>query len=187
MLARYKSTFILVLLLGLLYGSYYYWFRTPKESIAPSATPEIVQLFNYTETDIAEVSWKYASGSGTLQRSDAGWKLVSPPVSVDQAKVGAFISSFTRLDGQYRYSLDKVSKETAGVNNPSYTLTVKKKDGNVQTLLIGRQAIGGDYYYAFKEDTDFVTLLSSYVISGMEIDPYSLSPSPSGSPAAMTP
>lgn len=184
--SRITSFISLSLLFVALLGVYWYGFKDrtpPSENQSAVATP--IELIALETTNIQEVTWTFTSTKGTLQQNqDSTWKLVDPAISVDNSKASLFVSSISRLSGQRKYPFSEVSKENAGLITPEITLAFKMKDGASHKVLIGKKTIDGEYYYAAKEGQDFSVLLSAYVVEDMRKDPYSLVPSPSGSPVA---
>jgi hypothetical protein len=188
-MSRFRRTFLLVLVFVAFFSFFciYQKDKKPPEPKSDAAAPETYQLTSYKPENLSEISWKSASYSATLQNpGDQKWKLITPPILSDEAKSKSYVDSLISLTGTQKIKAKDLTPADTGLNAPTLTINVKKKDNSTELLKIGAKTVDGDYYYSTKEGSDTITLLSSYVIDDLNKDPESLKPDPSVSPISST-
>lgn len=185
MKSRLSSSFILLLLCGVLGAVYWFGFKdkTPAPTTEPAPTREQIEITNFDTSQVQEVSWEAGSTKGTVQRvSDSEWKLINPPIAVDQEKAQSLATTASKISGENKYSFGELSKKDAGFDFPTSVVTIKTKDGKSERIIVGKKTIDESYYYVTKDGLDYSTLVYTYLIDDLSQDPYSLGPSPSTSP-----
>jgi hypothetical protein len=190
MFQRSRSTFFLVLVFVALFA--YFWFyqkdQKPKEEDT-GPKYESVKLVDTAVADIKTIKWNTATYSGELTREGEGWKMITPSgIQVDSEKTQSFITSITNFTGDQKISTNELSLQDAGLDKPRATVTITNKDGKAEVVKIGKRAFDESYFYAQKEGSNDITLLSSFTIEELEKDPTELksvpvapSPLPMGS------
>ncbi len=189
-MGRFRSTAVLVLLFVALFS--YFWIyqkdkKAPEPTPDPASAPlESVALATFKADDLAEISWKSASYSATIQNS-SGWKLTQPSLPSDPIKVKSYVDSVVSLSGSRKYDSKDLSASETGLDKPSLTVILQKKDNSSETIKVGNKTVDGDYYYATRDGFDAITLLGTYVIDDINKDPNTLKPDPaSASPVSST-
>ena len=130
----------------------------PKSDTAP-------KLFAIPEDQIAQLSLKRRDGAEIILKKNAAnkWEMVQPqPYRVDADAVNGITNSLTSLNAEEVVE-DKASNlRQYGLDSPSFELTVAKKDGKTQRLLIGDDTpTGGNVYAKLADDARVVSMNSS--------------------------
>ena len=113
---------------------------------------------------------KKGGDSTVLSKSDAGkWQITEPkPLPADQDSVSSLVSSLSSLSSD-KLVEDKASDLSSyGLNAPSEEITVKKKDGNTQKLLLGDDTPTGSGVYAKLENDPRIFTVATYVKSNLD-------------------
>jgi hypothetical protein len=173
MMGRMRSTLVLLLIFAVLFG--YFWTKErnrkpPETTNTDIPKVEDVTLTSGSLTDYSEVWWRYASVSARLKRSDNEWKVPDISLKTDTDKAKTFVGTLTNLKGQRKYSTKELKLSDVGLDMPFYTLTLKRNDGKEEMVKVGKKTVDNDYYYAMKDGSDVITLLSSYTVDELEHD-----------------
>jgi hypothetical protein len=161
---RSRSTIVLVLLLlGL--GAYVYWVELPKaEQEAKKKT-----LFEFKAEDAAEVALVYADREITVKKSGDDWRLTKPiDVAADSTTVKNLVNAIAECE--VKKELTDASSDLAqyGLDQPLVKVTVKLKDKELPTVLVGKNTPVGFSTYVQKADDKKVLLTASAFRSGMD-------------------
>lgn len=184
MRSRFGSvSFLLLIFIGL---AVVYWFgfkdKTPPAVNQPVATRESVSLVALDVAQVQEISWNYQTTKAKMSHvSDSEWKLVEPSIVADGAQLTEYARSALDIRGENKYPFTQVSREDAGLNSPTLTISIVTKDNKAEKVIVGKETLDKEFYYASKDGLDFSTLLSSYLVENLKKDPYSLTPLPSAS------
>lgn len=158
-----------ILLAGL--GGAAYWsekHKKPENKPAADAAPKILTI---PEDQFKQLALNKKGGDSTvLSKSDAGkWQITGPkPLPADQDSVSSLVSSLSSLSSD-KLVEDKASDLSSyGLNAPSEEITVKKKDGNTQKLLLGDDTPTGSGVYAKLENDPRIFTVATYVKSNLD-------------------
>ena len=158
-----------ILLAGL--GGAAYWsekHKKPENKPAADAAPKILTI---PEDQFKQLALNKKGGDSTvLSKSDAGkWQITGPkPLPADQDSVSSLVSSLSSLSSD-KLVEDKASDLSSyGLNAPSEEITVKKKDGNTQKLLLGDDTPTGNGVYAKLENDPRIFTVATYVKSNLD-------------------
>ncbi|MCU1275382.1 MAG: hypothetical protein JWO48_2813, partial [Bryobacterales bacterium] len=112
---------------------------------------------------------KKASDTTTLSKADGKWQIVQPkPLAADQDSVSSLVASLSSLSSE-RVVEDKVADLSSyGLAAPNQQVTVTRKDGKAQTLLIGDDTPTGSGAFAKLENDPRVFTIPTYVKSSLE-------------------
>ena len=107
---------------------------------------------------------KKASDTTTLSKADGKWQIIQPkPLAADQDSVGSLVSSLASLASD-RVIEDKGSDLSSyGLTAPNEQVTITRKDGKAQTLLIGDDTPTGSGAFAKLENDPRVFTIATYV------------------------
>ena len=145
-----KGLLIAVAALAVLGGLTWWSNRTQKAKEgkpAPDAAPKILTI---ADDQMQEIRIAKTGGETiTLRRSAAGkWEMTTPqPMPADQDAAGSIVSALASL------SADKLIEDKAadlapyGLINPGATVTVVRKDGKTDQLLVGDETPTGSGAY----------------------------------------
>jgi hypothetical protein len=161
---RFRTTIILILLLlGL--GAYVYWVELPKaEQEAKKKT-----LFEFTPADTTEVDLAYADREIVLKKSGDEWRLAKPiDAPADQTTAKNLVNAIAECE--VKKTLDETATDLPqyGLDQPFVKVTVKLKDKELPTILVGKNAPVGFSTYLKKADDPKIILTSSSFRSGMD-------------------
>ena len=121
-------------------GALYWSNKKQKAEAAKPATDTATKILTIPEDQIQEIKLKKTGAETTVLRKgdDGKWQIAEPkPLRADQDAVKSLVSSLSTL------TADKVVEDKAtdlsayGLNAPTLDVTITKKDGKSQDLLVG--------------------------------------------------
>ncbi|MFN7998985.1 MAG: DUF4340 domain-containing protein [Bryobacteraceae bacterium] len=166
-----RGLLVAVVVLALLGGALYWSNRKQKAEAAKPSTDTTTKVLSIPEDQIKEVRIKKVGADTTVVRKgdDGKWQIVEPkPLRADQDSVNSLASSLASLNA------DKVVEDKAtdlssyGLNTPTMDVTVTKKDGKSQDVLVGDETPTGSGAYAKLANDPHVYTIASYVKTGLE-------------------
>lgn len=168
-----KGLLIAVVLLAVLGGLV--WWSNRKEAAkaskgTDSATTKILTI---PEDQFQEIRIKKLTGEvNHLSRESGKWRMTEPkPLPADQDAVSSMVTSLASLNA------DKVIEEKAddlkpyGLTDPTLTVTIKRKDGKSDELLIGDDTPTGSGAYAKLPNDPRVFTIASFTKSSLDKRP----------------
>jgi hypothetical protein len=158
-----RSTWIvLVIFLAMVGLMYYLTQNKPAVDDETEATPVAPAEFLFTDTDGLPTGIDIQSTAGeqvSINRNEAGaWVLKQPiEAEADQGSAEAAASQLTSLR---IVSRPEVAPADAGLDQPSYIMTVELTGGTVKTVRIGDITPTESGYYTSVEDNGDVLIVS---------------------------
>ncbi len=159
-----RGLLIAAVVLAALAGGVWYSnkLETEKEGKAPAdASPKLLEIAEDQFQKI-EIS-KAGTDPVVLERDGADWKMTAPQaLPVDRDAVTSVVSTLSS------YTTERLVEEKAadlaafGLVQPQLTVTVTKKDGRAEKLLIGDEAPTGGGFFARKDGDPRVFTVFSY-------------------------
>lgn len=159
-----KGLLIAVVLLAVL-GGLTFWSNKKKAAEASKPADTANKVLSIPDDQIKEIKVQKAGAETLVLRRDDSkkWQIVEPkPLPADQDAAGQVATTIASLN------LDKSIEDKAadlapyGLNSPSTTVTVLRKDGKTDVLLIGDETPTGSGNYAkLGTDAKVFTLTSS--------------------------
>jgi hypothetical protein len=148
------------------------WWSEKKEKAdaakpSPDAPPKILTI---PEDQFKRIQLVKKAGDTTeLAKADGKWQIVQPkPLAADQDSVTSLVSSLASLTSD-RLIDDRPSDYSPyGFTTPTERVTITRKDGKVQTLLIGDDTPTGSDAYARLDGDPRVFTIASYVKTGVD-------------------
>lgn len=142
--------------------------ETAKEGKPPADAS--AKLLDIPEDQFAMIEIaKAGSTPVTLIRDGTDWKMVTPQsLAVDRDAMTSIVSTLSS------YSTDRLVEEKAedlkpfGLDAPTLTVSVKKKDASTEKLLIGSETPTGGGFFAKKEGDPRVFTIYSYNRSSLD-------------------
>ena len=166
---RFRSTLVLVLLLiGL--GAYVYWVEVPKsQEEAKKKT-----IFEFKPEEVTEVSLVYSDREIVLKKTGEDWRLTKPlDAPADPVAAKNLVNAIA--EAEVKKTLDDASDlGQYGLDQPFAKVSVKLKDKELPTILVGKTTPVGYSAYAKKADEPKVLLTTSAFRSGMDKQPKDL-------------
>jgi hypothetical protein len=132
--------------------------KKPKPDTAP-------KLLAIPEDQIAQLSLKRRDGEEVVLKKNAQnkWEMLQPkPYRVDADAASGVANALTSLNADEVVEEKAANLNQYGLANPSFELTVSKKDGKTQKLLFGDDTpTGGNVYAKLGDEARVVSLFSS--------------------------
>ena len=165
-----RGLLIAAALLALLAGGVWYSNKLEKEKEGKPPAEASPKLLEIPEDQFAMVELtKAGSAPVTLIREGTDWKMVAPQsLAVDRDAVNSIVSTLAS------YTTDRLVEEKAddlkpfGLDAPTLTASIKKKDGKTEKLLIGAETPTGGGFYAKKDGDPRVFTIYSYNRSSLD-------------------
>jgi hypothetical protein len=170
-----KGLLIAVVLLAVL-GGLVWWSNKAEAKKAAKGTDTGTKLLSIPADQFQEIQIKKLTGETVKLALDNGkWRIVEPkPLPADQDAVSSMVTTLSNL------SADKLIEEKAddlnayGLNQPTLDVTVKRKDGKTDEVLIGNDTPTGSGAYAKLPNDPRVFTVTSMVKSGLDKRPEDL-------------
>ncbi len=166
-----------VIVLAALGGALYWSNRKQKAETAKPAPDATTRILNIPEDQIQEIKLQKTGAEAVVLRKggDGNWQILQPkPLRADQDTARTLVSTLATLNA------DKVVEDKAadlspyGLTSPSLDVTVLKKDGKSQDLLLGDEPPTGGGAYAKLAGDAHVYTIASYVKTSLDKTPNDL-------------
>lgn len=183
-----RSTIILLAILAILGGSYWFYFRNNEINYAndgSTSTPPPQTNVSEVKTDkIKTLEWNQGTTSAQIRQFELGkWEFVNPvTLQLDNQKAISLAESIENLSGAPKISLSELSLKDAGLENPYAKVIITKDDGSQETILFGSTSVDGGSRYVHRQGSDHIVLVFTYKIDSLLQTPTELTPEPSPSP-----
>ena len=166
-----------VIVLAALGGALYWSNRKQKAEAAKPATDTATKILSVPEDQIKEVTLKKTGAEATVlqKAADGKWQITAPkPERADQDTVKTLVSSLATLNAD-KVVEDKATDLSAyGLTTPTLDVTVTKKDGKSQDLLVGDETPTSGGTYAKLAGDPHVYTIASYVKTSIDKTPNDL-------------
>jgi hypothetical protein len=165
-----RGLLIAAILLAALAGGVWYSNKLEKEKEGKPPEDSSAKLLDIPEDQFAMIEITKAGVTPvTLIRDGTDWKMVTPEsLAVDRDAATSIVSTLSS------YSTDRLVEENAtdlkpfGLDAPSLAVSVKKKDGSTEKLLIGSETPTGGGFFAKKDGDPRVFTIYSYNRSSLD-------------------
>jgi hypothetical protein len=145
--------------------------KEPSKDAA--ATPKLLEI---PDDQFQQITIKKLTGEViALKRDNGKWRMTQPKdLAADNDTVGSMTSSLGSL------TADKVVEEKAtdlkqfGLNDPTLDVTINRKDGKTDHLLVGDDTLTGSGAYAMVAGTTKVVTISSFAKTSLDKRPEDL-------------
>lgn len=156
------AALLLVVLGGLVWWSNK---KTAAEEAKPKTDTTTVKILSVPDDQIAGITLQKKAGEQVVLKKSAPskWEMVQPkPYRVDSDAVSSLTGTLNPLNADEVVEQKAANLAPFGLDAPSLQVTVAKKDGSSQTLLIGDDTpTGGDVYAKLASDPKVYTVSSS--------------------------
>lgn len=163
-----------VVLLALVGGLYWSNHRKPPEPAKSDTPPKILTL---TEADITKIDLKKKGGTEVLLAKNAAgkWEMSQPEkLPVDQEAASSMVSTLASLSSDRLVEEKGADLSQYGLNAPSLTVDITKKDGKTQQLLIGDDTPTGSGAFAKLENDPRIFTVATYSKTSIDKGPKDL-------------
>jgi len=168
-----KGLLIAVALLAVL-GGLIWW--SNKKQLAASKTPATTEtkILTIPEDQIQEIKIRHANGDTVDLRRDSGkWRLMATSaqpkeVGADPDTSSSLVSAVTSVTADKTIEDKATDISPYGLNHPTLDVTVTKKDGGANELLIGDDTPNASGSYAKLPNDPRVFTVLSFVKTGLD-------------------
>jgi Domain of unknown function (DUF4340) len=168
---KFRGLLVAVAVLAVLAGLSYW---SNKKKAAADAKPPAdasPKILTIPDDQFKQIKVAKTGGDTTvLQRGDDNkWKITEPkPLNADQDSVSSLVSTLSSLSSD-RLIEDKASDLSQyGLNKPTIEVTVTKKDGKTETVLLGDDTPTGGGEFAMRQGDPRVFTIASYVKTSVD-------------------
>jgi Domain of unknown function (DUF4340) len=164
-----KGLLIAVALLAVL-GGLIWW--SNKRQLAASKAPATTEtkILTIPEDQIQEIKIQHANGDIVDLRRDSGkWRIVQPKqLAADPDTSSSLVSALTSVTADKTIEDKATDISPYGLNHPTLDVTVTKKDGGTNELLIGDDTPNASGSYAKLPNDGRVFTVLSFVKTGLD-------------------
>src|SRR5579872_209332 len=136
---KFRGLLAAVVVLAALGGAAWWSEKKQKADAAKPPADASPKILSIPEDQFKQIDLVKKAGDTTeLAKADGKWQIVQPkPLAADQDSVKSLVSSLSSLASD-RLIEDKASDLSSyGLTAPSEQVAVTRKDGKVQTVLVG--------------------------------------------------
>lgn len=170
-----KGLLIAVVLLAVL-GGLVFWSNKKQAASAAKSTDTTTKILTIPDDQFQEIHVKKLTGeTENLVKDNGKWRMTAPQqLPADQDTVGSMTSQLTSLNA------DKIIEDKAtdlkpyGLDDPTLDITVKRKDGKTNELLIGDNTPTASGAYAKLAGDPRVFTIGTFVKSSLDKQPNDL-------------
>lgn len=171
-----KGLLIAVVLLAVLGGAVWWSNRQEAAKATKGTDANTTKILTIPEDQFQDIRIKKVTGEvQALSRDTGKWRLTAPAaLAADQDAVSSIVTNLASL------SADKVIEEKAddlkpfGLNDPTLVVTIKRKDGKTDELLVGDDTPNGSGSYAKLPNDPRVFTISTFTKSTLDKRPEDL-------------
>jgi len=167
---RFRGLLAAVIVLAALGGAAWWSERREKVNAGKPSADAPPKILSIPEGDFQQIQLAKKGGDTTLLKKAGGkWQIVQPkPLAADQDSVNSLVTSLSSLSSD-RLIEDKASDLSSyGLNSPAEQVAVTRKDGKVQTLLVGDDTPTGAGVFAKLESDPRVFTIASFAKSSLD-------------------
>jgi hypothetical protein len=168
-----KGLLIAVVLLAALGGVV--WWSNKQQASADSKKAETstTKLLSIPEDQFQDIRIKKVTGEVVDANRDSGkWKLTEPkPLPADQDAVSGIITNLSSLNADAVIEDKATDLKQYGLADPTLDITVKRKDGKTDELLVGDDTPTGSGAYAKLASSPRVVTIASFVKTSLDKKP----------------
>lgn len=165
-----KGLLISVVVLAVLGGLIWYSNKRQASSTEKSPTTAETKLLSIPEDQIQDIKIQHANGDTVeISKSSGKWRVVQPKdLSADPDASSSLVSALTSVTADKTIE-DKASDLSPyGLQKPTLTVTVTKKDGKTNGLLIGDDTPNNSGAYAKLPNDGHVYTVFSFVKTSLD-------------------
>jgi hypothetical protein len=170
-----KGLLIAVVLLAAL-GGVVWWSNKKQEAAAKSPANANTKLLSIPDDQFQEVRVKKVTGEVIdLRRENGRWQMIQPQqLRADQDSAGSIVSNLATLNADKLIDENATDLKPYGLSDPTLDVTVTKKDGKTEQVLIGDDTPTGSGAYAKLPHDSRIFTIGSIVKSSLDKTPEDL-------------
>ena len=166
-----KGLLIAVVLLAVLGGLT--WWSNKKQASASKTTDTANKLLSIPDDQFQEIKIKKLTGETIrLKRDNGKWQIVEPtPLPADQDSVASLVSTLANLNSDKVVEDKATDLKSYGLDQPTLDVSVLRKDGKTDELLIGDDTPTGSGAYAKLPGDAKVVTIASFTKTSLDKKP----------------
>jgi hypothetical protein len=169
-----RNLLIAALLLAVLGGGVYWSSKHPKEDTAATETSPKILTVPEDQIKGLEIRKRDAEPV-TLVRDGDKWQITAPkPMAADRDTVSGITSTLSSLNSDKLVEDKATDLAPYGLNSPSLQITITKKDGKTEKLLVGDEAPTGSAFFAKSANDPRVFTIASFTKTSLDKTPRDL-------------
>lgn len=146
-----KNILILIIVLGVLIGAYYYVNNMPSEDDEPNE--EKIEISKFDKEKIVKMTLKKKDDTLTLTREGEEWKVDYPhEIKLNNSAIDDIAYSFASLYAERVIDEDTKDLSNYGLEDPQAIAEAELDDGVKKKFYLGDKTPTGDTYYLMAED-----------------------------------
>jgi len=157
----YRNAIILVVILGILTGSYFL-LKNRNQDEASDELDDTIKIFDLELSKIKEMTVETPEGVFEFEKKDEEWTIVSPAgLKADKSAISSIASNIYSLNADKLVEENPSDLSKYGLDKP-VVVTVKTEDGETKALEIGDETPTKSGYYVKEKGGDKVYVIGSY-------------------------
>jgi hypothetical protein len=166
-----RGLLVAVAVLAVLGGLTYWSDKKKKAEAAKPAADASPKLLSIPEDQFKQIKVVKTGGDTTvLSRNDAGkWQITQPkPLPADQDSVSSLVSTLSSLGSDRLIEEKAADLAQYGLTKPTIEVTITKKDGKTETVLLGDDTPTSGGEFAMRQGDPRVFTIASFVKSSVD-------------------
>src|SRR5207248_2228793 len=136
--------------------------RSPEAADKPPAGQ--APVFDLKPDDVSRVEVIDSGKTATVERTDAGWRLVEPTAdAADATRIDTAVGQVAKLNATRKLE-DASDLASYGLSSPTSRLLLNMKDGSSQELLIGSKTPDQTSYYVKRADSPAIFVTATFAL-----------------------
>jgi len=169
-----RNLLIAALLLAVLGGGVYWAVKHPKEDTPATETSPKILAVPEDQVKSLEIRKRDAEPISLVRDGDK-WQITAPkPMAADRDTVSGITSTLSSLNSDKLVEDKATNLAPYGLNSPSLQLTITKKDGKTEKLLVGDEAPTGSAFFAKSASDPRVFTIASFTKTSLDKTPRDL-------------
>lgn len=167
---KFRGLVTAAVVLAALGGAAWWSERHQKAEASKPPADAPPKILTIPEDQFKQIQLAKKTGDTTdLVKADGKWQITQPKLlAADQDSVSSLVSSLSSLSSD-RLIEDKAGDlSNYGLTTPNERVTITRKDGKTQTLLVGDDTPTGSGAFAKLQNDPRVFMIASYVKSGVD-------------------
>jgi hypothetical protein len=148
------------------------WFSNKKQAKATaekSPTDTTSKLLTIPADQFQEIRIKKPAETEDLKLVDGKWRIVQPkPLAADQDAVTSMVTSLSALTADKTIDDNATDLSGYGLTNPTLNITITRKDGKTDNVLVGDATPTNSGNYAKLPGSPKVYTIATYVKTGLD-------------------
>ncbi|HHV74350.1 MAG TPA: DUF4340 domain-containing protein [Thermoanaerobacterium sp.] len=157
----FRNTIIMLVILAVLAGYYYYAKATKK----PAPSTNIISI---SKSKISSIDIKDAGNELAIKKSGSTYNVIKPvSYKADSTSTDDLFNSISGLKYSRKFTDTDVKKY--GLDKSDFTISVSSNDGKKEDLIVGNKSPVGDSYYAKLKNSNYIYVVDASSIENLQI------------------